>query len=143
MRQIEYPRILDEGYSPRITDNSRYILRFRYLLKREDGTLEEPVQMFRRVAWNLAEAERIFAPVITREALLAYAESFFTTMTDFRFLPNAPALLGAGGPLQQLAACYVLPIEDSVDSIFETLRMAAIVHTRGSGTGFNFSTLRP
>ncbi|HEY2381078.1 MAG TPA: adenosylcobalamin-dependent ribonucleoside-diphosphate reductase [Terriglobia bacterium] len=143
MRQIEQPRILDERYNPSITDNSMYILRFRYLLKREDGTLETPVEMFRRVAWNIAEAERIFAPDISPEAVLAYAESFFTIMTDFRFLPNAPALLGAGGPLQQLAACYVLPIEDSIESIFETLRMAAIVHSRGSGTGFNLSALRP
>jgi ribonucleoside-diphosphate reductase alpha chain len=143
MRQIAHPRILDEGYFPHITDNSMYILRFRYLLKNEDGTLEEPVEMFRRVAWNLAEAERIFAPHLSDDALLARAESFFTTMTDFRFLPNAPTLLGAGGPLQQLSACYVLPVEDSIDSIFETLRMAAIVHSKGSGTGFNFSRLRP
>lgn len=137
------PRILDLGYSPEITDTSRYMLRFRYLNKREDGSLEEPAEMFRRVAWNLAEAERIFRPDLSEERFLAYADSFFTTMTDFRFLPNAPTLLGAGGPLQQLSACYVLPIADSVDGIFETLRKTAIIHSKGSGTGFSFSRLRP
>lgn len=143
MRQTAVPRILHESYVPHITDNAMYILRFRYLVRKEDGRLEQPVEMFRRVAWNLAGAERSFAPGLSDDALLACADSFFTAMTDFRFLPNAPTLLGAGGPLQQLSACYVLPIGDSVDSIFETLRMAAMVHSKGSGTGFNFSSLRP
>ncbi len=135
-------RILDAAYRPQITDNGMYILRFRYLDRHEDGSYEEPVEMFRRVAWNLAGAERVFAPHLDDEALLACADQFFTVMTDFKFLPNAPTLLGAGRPLQQLSACYVLPIDDSVDGIFETLRMTAIVHSKGSGTGFNFSRLR-
>jgi ribonucleoside-diphosphate reductase alpha chain len=136
------PRILNSDYRPKITENGMYILRFRYLDKHQDGSYEEPVEMFRRVAWNLAGAERVFAPNLDDDALLAYADQFFTVMTDFRFLPNAPTLLGAGRPLQQLSACYVLPIDDSVDGIFETLRMTAIVHSKGSGTGFNFSQLR-
>ena len=136
------PRILDPAYRPTITASSEYILRFRYLARREDGEFEEPVEMFRRVAWNLAEAERAFQP-LDDEALLALADRFFSTMTDFAFLPNAPTLLGAGRELQQLSACFVLPVEDSIDGIFETLRMTAVIHSKGSGTGFSFSALRP
>ncbi len=143
MLQAMYPRILDESYFPEISENGMYILRFRYLTNREDGTLEEPVEMFRRVAWNLAGAERLYNPRLKDDQLLACAEQFFTTMTDFRFLPNAPTLLGAGTELQQLSACYVLPIGDSIEEIFDTLRMTAVVHSKGSGTGFSFSGLRP
>jgi ribonucleoside-diphosphate reductase alpha chain len=135
--------ILDPGYAPVLTDAALYMLRFRYLLKRDDGSFEEPVEMFRRVAWNLAGAEKVFRPDLRNEALLEHADSFFSVMTQFRFLPNAPTLLGAGGPLQQLSACYVLPISDSIDGIFETLRKTAIIHSKGSGTGFSFSCLRP
>ena len=99
--------------------------------------------MFRRVAKSLAEGERIFAPNTTDDDLLCHANRFFTVMTDFKFLPNAPTLLGAGRPLQQLSACYVLPVEDSIEGIFDTLRMTAVVHSKGSGTGFSFSKLRP
>ena len=110
------------------------MLRSRYL----DGD-EEPVDLFRRVALNLASAERAFDPGADVEA---WAERFFRLMTDWEFLPNAPTLLGAGRPLQQLHACFVLPVEDSIESIFSALRMAAIVHSNGGGTGFSFGALR-
>ena len=142
MLQSIYYRILDENYEPDVTENGLYILRFRYLVEKADGEQETPVEMFRRVAWNLAGAERVFNPELTDDQLLACAERFFVTMTDFKYLPNAPTLLGAGTGLQQLSACYVLPISDSIEGIFDTLRMTAVVHSKGSGTGFSFSGLR-
>lgn len=114
--------------------NAEYMLRFRYLA---DG--EEPVDLFRRVASNLASAETVFDPDADVDAC---ADRFFRLMTSWEFLPNAPTLLGAGRPLQQLHACFVLPIEDSIESIFSTLRMAAVVHSNGGGTGFSFGALR-
>jgi len=114
--------------------NAEYMLRLRYLA---DG--EEPIDLFRRVALNLASAEAAFDPSADVEA---WADRFFSLMTSREFLPNAPALLGAGRPLQQLHACFVLPVADSIDAIFETLRMAAIVHSSGGGTGFSFGALR-
>jgi ribonucleoside-diphosphate reductase alpha chain len=135
-------RILDPIFHPPITDNGHYMLRFRYLKKTPDGGFEQPVEMFRRVALNLAEAEKVFDPKLTDEAYIQYANSFFELMTDFKFLPNAPTLLGAGRPLQQLSACFLLPVGDSIEDIFNTLRMAALVHSHGGGTGFSFSHLR-
>jgi ribonucleoside-diphosphate reductase alpha chain len=137
------PRLDDQTFQPELTESARYLLRFRYLARGDDGSFEEPVDLFRRVAWNLAEAERAFCPDLAETAIAEWAERFFSVMADFRFLPNAPTLLGAGRPLQQLFACFVLPVEDSVGGIFETLRMAALVHSRGGGTGFSFSRLRP
>ncbi len=135
-------RILDPAYEPEVTGNGRYLLEFRYLTPLPGGGFERPVDMYRRVAWNLAGAEERFQPGLTREALLEVAESFFRVMTAGEFLPNAPTLLGAGRPLQQLSACFVLPVGDSIHEIFDTVRMAAISHSRGSGTGFSFSHLR-
>ena len=114
--------------------NAEYMLRLRYLA---DG--EEPIDLFRRVALNLASAEAAFDPAADVES---WAERFLALMTDRKFLPNAPTLLGAGRPLQQLHACFVLPVSDSIDAIFETLRMAAIIHSSGGGTGFSFGALR-
>lgn len=115
--------------------NSEYMLRFRYL-----APGEEPVDLFRRVARNLAQAERRFDPSAD---VGAWTDRYFRLMTDWEFLPNAPTLLGAGRPLQQLHACFVLPVEDSIEGIFDALRMAAVVHSSGGGTGFSFSRLRP
>ena len=136
------PRILDTTFEPEICAMGMYMLEFRYLLWHPSGRRETPGEMFRRVAKNLAEAERRFRPEISDEEVLGYAESFFRTMTDLRFLPNAPTLLGAGGPSQQLSACYVLPIGDSIDEVFDSLRMTAVIHSKGSGTGFSFSNMR-
>lgn len=119
---------------PRLGPNSEYMLRFRYL-----APGEEPIDLFRRVARNLAEAERRFDPSADVEA---WSDRFLRLMTDWEFLPNAPTLLGAGRPLQQLHACFVLPVEDSIEGIFQALRMAAVVHSSGGGTGFSFSRLR-
>src|SRR6185312_6287895 len=105
-------RILDDSYRVQVSESGEYMLRFRYLQERADGETESPTDLFRRVAWNLAEAERIFDPSISEERITAWADSFFRLMTDFAYLPNAPTLLGAGGPSQQLCACFVLPVGD-------------------------------
>ena len=110
-------RIHDENYNLALTENGLYFLKFRYLKTLENGEYEPPIEMFRRVAWNLAKAEERFDPQIKESEVAKIADSFFCLMTDGYFLPNAPTLLGAGRPLQQLFACFVLPVEDSIDGI--------------------------
>ena len=114
---------------PQLGPNAEYMLRFRYLAQGE-----EPAELFERVATNLAAVER--------DDRDGWAARFHDLMTSWQFLPNAPTLLGAGRPLQQLHACFVLPVEDSIDGIFDALRMSALVHSNGGGTGFSFSALR-
>ncbi len=118
------------------------ILRQRYLVKNEnDEVIETPEQLFERVARAVAEAEKRFSQ--RKDRVEYYAEKFYELMANFDFLPNSPTLMNAGRPLGQLSACFVLPIEDSLDSIFETLKYAALIHKSGGGTGFSFSNLRP
>ena len=118
---------------------ARTVLRRRYLRQDEDGAVvETPDGMFRRVAANLASAEARFGGDVD-----ATEERFYEAMSALEFLPNSPTLMNAGTGLQQLAACFVLPIEDSLKSIFTTLKQTALVHQSGGGTGFSFSKLRP
>ncbi|MFC4248457.1 adenosylcobalamin-dependent ribonucleoside-diphosphate reductase [Natribaculum luteum] len=115
------------------------VLRRRYLQRDEDGeVVETPAELFGRVAETLAQVEARFGGDVD-----ATERAFYEAMTALEFLPNSPTLMNAGTDLQQLAACFVLPIEDSLESIFTALEQTALVHQSGGGTGFSFSNLRP
>jgi ribonucleoside-diphosphate reductase alpha chain len=123
------------------TPHAIRILEKRYLKKDSSGrVIESPDEMFWRVAQNVAEAERFYGNRTPTEEL---SELFFRMMASLDFLPNSPCLMNAGRDLQQLAACFVLPVEDSLDSIFDTVKQTALIHQSGGGTGFSFSHLRP
>ena len=122
--------------------NARTVLEKRYLKRQEDGTVETPENMLRRVAGNIALVDKKVygkSQKDTRET----EEKFFEIMDRLEFIPNSPTLMNAGGDLQQLSACFVLPIEDSIESIFETLKHMALIQKTGGGTGFSFDRLRP
>jgi len=124
-----------------LSDNARIVLERRYLAKDEHGSVvETPEELFQRVARNVAGAEAACGD--SRQVAL-WEKRFLDVMTGLRFLPNSPTLGNAGQPLQQLAACFVLPVEDSMEGIFGAVRDMAIIHKSGGGTGFFFGRLRP
>ncbi len=124
-----------------LTENARYVLESRYLKKDAGGELvESPEQMFARVARNVASAETQYESGPKAEQV---EEQFLDAMLSLDFLPNSPCLMNAGRQLQQLCACFVLEVQDSIESIFEALKHAARIHQSGGGTGFSFSALRP
>ncbi len=124
-----------------VTENSKTVLERRYLKKDRSGTVNEtPEQMFRRVANHIAQAEKNYDKKADTKII---EDQFYRLMSEFRFLPNSPTLMNAGRELGQLAACFVLPVDDSIDGIFEAIKNAATIHKSGGGTGFSFSRLRP
>jgi ribonucleoside-diphosphate reductase alpha chain len=121
-----------------LSDNALKVLMRRYLLKDEHGHVTEtPEQMFRRVAGYVASADELYGDTAGSR------QEFYSVMSNLEFLPNSPTLMNAGTRIKQLAACFVLPVGDSLDEIFGTLKNAAIIHQSGGGTGFSFSRLRP
>jgi ribonucleoside-diphosphate reductase alpha chain len=123
--------------TPRLSPNARTVLRQRYLAKNERGVvIESPSALFHRVADDIASLE----PPAHRCRL---ANQFYEAMASLTFLPNSPTLMNAGRPLQQLSACFVLPIDDSLESIFDAVKYQALIHQSGGGTGFSFSQIRP
>lgn len=124
-----------------LSNIAREILAKRYLPRNYRGEiLEKPQDMFRRVALSVAQADRLFD---SKASVRYTADEFENILTTLSFLPNSPCLMHAGRPMGQLAACFVLPIEDNLDSIFQTLKDTAFIHQTGGGTGFSFSKLRP
>lgn len=125
-----------------LTDNAVKTLRKRYL-KRDDGgqVIETPYQLFRRVAKHVASAETTYDK--SRHLAHEFEEEFYQMMASLKFLPNSPTLMNAGRELGQLSACFVLPVEDSMEGIFDAVKHAAMIHKSGGGTGFSFSRLRP
>ncbi|MGC2064238.1 MAG: vitamin B12-dependent ribonucleotide reductase, partial [Thermodesulfovibrionales bacterium] len=125
-----------------LTPNSIKVLEKRYLKKNEDGKVVETVEeLFRRVATAIAAADLLHGK--SEPEVMLLEEEFYEMMTSLDFLPNSPTLMNAGRKLGQLSACFVIPIEDSMDSIFDAVKHTAIIHKSGGGTGFSFSKLRP
>ena len=125
----------------KLSDNALKVLERRYLKKDKEGrVIESPDELFRRVAHTVASVEKAYG---RNEAQVRDLESkFYNMMTNLEFMPNSPTLMNAGRELSQLSACFVLPIEDSMESIFESLKATAMIHKSGGGTGFSFSKLR-
>ena len=134
--------VLAREPDPQLTENALRVLEKRYL-KRDDQNrlMETPKELFMRVAWNLAQADRYYAG--DEKQVVESARRFYRLIAKLDFLPNSPTLMNAGLDLQQLSACFVLPVDDSLSGIFESLKEAALIHQSGGGTGFSFSRLRP
>ena len=133
-------QLFERRNGSRLSDNALRVLERRYLRKNGNGeVVETPDEMFRRVARHIAEAEGSYSGAGQVQEM---EKAFYTLMTELKFLPNSPTLMNAGTELGQLAACFVLPVEDSMEGIFDSLKHAALIHKSGGGTGFSFSRLR-
>jgi ribonucleoside-diphosphate reductase alpha chain len=124
----------------KISANAQKILEKRYLTKDSNGIItESPVGLFKRVSSAIAGVDVLYDDVPIAKA----EKEFFQAMSNFEFLPNSPTLMNAGTPVNQLSACFVLPVGDSMEEIFDALKYMALIHKSGGGTGFSFSNLRP
>jgi len=144
-KEKKYKKEEDDYYLKKeidLSENAIKVLERRYLKKDEEGILlESPRDMFIRVARNIASAERKYGK--TEVEVREIERQFFDIMTDLDFLPNSPTLMNAGKELQQLAACFVLPVGDSMNEIFEALKETALIQKSGGGVGYSFSNIRP
>ena len=127
------------GIPEKLTYNALIVLKERYLLRNEKGEIiETPEQLFRRIAKAIAAIDAKYG-----EDAEKTEETFYEMLSKLEFLPNSPTLFNAGTPLGQLSACFVLPVEDSLEGIFQAVKETALIHQSGGGTGFSFSRLRP
>ena len=125
-----------------LSENAMKVLEKRYLKRDTQGNcIEKPADMFRRVADTVAKGDLKYGA--TKDDVKKLSDRFYDAITNCQFMPNSPTLMNAGRELGQLAACFVLPIEDSLEGIFETIKNTALIHQSGGGTGFSFSRLRP
>lgn len=139
--QRELKQIFDVKDDLKLSITSIKVLRDRYLAKNEYGEIiETPSELFLRVAKKVAEVDEAYDDIDQEES----EKQFFSVMKNLEFLPNSPTLMNAGLPSpQQLSACFVLPVEDSLECIFEAVKNMALIHKSGGGTGFSFSKIRP
>jgi ribonucleoside-diphosphate reductase alpha chain len=136
------PEVPAKLNDPELSENAWYIGKTRYARRDKSGKpIESPKEMFWRVAYNIATAERLYGG--NEKKHLSTAAEFYKVMATRKFLPNTPTLLNTGKPNQQLSACFVLPVPDSLDEILQTAGDMAMIHKSGGGTGFSFSRLRP
>ena len=137
----EYKKFIGVKDDLKLGINALTVLRRRYLLRDSKGNvIETPSGLFRRVAHHIASADRRYD---SKKEVRQTEERFFKIMSDRKFLPNSPTLMNAGTQLGQLSACFVIPIEDSLSSIFDAVKTTALIHKSGGGTGYSFSKLRP
>jgi ribonucleoside-diphosphate reductase alpha chain len=133
---------MDDDRNNVLSENSIKVLERRYLKKDNQGrVIESPDELFRRVASAIAEPEKKYGASL--DEVKSLEETFYDMMMALEFMPNSPTLMNAGRPLGQLSACFVLPIDDTMESIFDAVKHTALIHKSGGGTGFAFSRLRP
>ncbi len=142
MRDTRYELTPSPGGAPKLSENALTVLQSRYLIKDQQGEcIETPAQLFSRVALLVAQAEIKYGAGSSE--IKEWHKKFYDLMASLKFLPNSPALMNANRPGGMLSACFVLPIEDSIEEIFETIKQAALIQKAGGGTGFSFDKLRP
>jgi len=131
-----------EGNPLNLSDNALTVLKARYLKKDEAGrVIEAPEELFRRVARCMGDVERVYGA--TQEQCEEWEQKFYDLIASSRFMPNSPTLMNAGREMGMLSACFVLPVRDSINDIFDSIKHTALIQKAGGGTGFAFDELRP